>query len=204
MAMHYKVVEGWEQLPRGFAHRDVAGVAVDQEDRVFLICRGENPVIVYDREGNFLRTWGKGDFSMRTHGIYVAPNGSIFATDDGNHTVRQFTPEGRLLMTMGTLNVPADTGYDARLRARLGTLGLPSTARPTSPSAPRATSTFPTATAMPACICFPLADSCSARGESPAMVPASSGCRMASPSPPTVGYSCATAKSTGFRFSVRR
>jgi len=68
----YKVVDGWEHLPKGFAHRDVAGVAVDQEDRVFLICRGENPIIVYDRQGNFLRTWGKGDFSMRTHGIYVA------------------------------------------------------------------------------------------------------------------------------------
>ena len=50
--VRYKVVEGWEQLPKGFAHRDVAGVAVDQEDRVFLICRGENPVIVYDRQGN--------------------------------------------------------------------------------------------------------------------------------------------------------
>ena len=25
----YKVVDEWEQLPKGFAHRDVAGVAVD-------------------------------------------------------------------------------------------------------------------------------------------------------------------------------
>ena len=123
--MRYQVVEGWEQLPKGFAHRDVAGVAVDQEDRVFLICRGENPVIVYDREGNFLRTWGKGDFSLRTHGIYVAPNGSIFATDDGNHTVRQFTPEGRLLMTMGTLNVPSDTGYDGKTTGSIQRAGLP-------------------------------------------------------------------------------
>jgi NHL repeat len=121
----YKVVEGWEQLPKGFAHRDVAGVAVDQEDRVFLICRGENPVIVYDRQGNFLRTWGKGDFSMRTHGIYVAPNGTIFATDDGNHTVRQFTPEGRLLMTMGTLNVPSDTGYDGKTTGSIKLAGPP-------------------------------------------------------------------------------
>ena len=123
--VNYKVVEGWEQLPKGFAHRDVAGVAVDQEDRVFLICRGENPVIVYDREGNFLRTWGKGDFSLRTHGIYVAPNGSIFATDDGNHTVRQFTPEGRLLMTMGTLNVPSDTGYDGKTTGSIKQAGPP-------------------------------------------------------------------------------
>ena len=151
--MNYKVVEGWEQLPKGFAHRDVAGVAVDQEDRVFLICRGEHPVIVYDRQGNFLRTWGKGDFSLRTHGIYVAPNGTIFCTDDGNHTVRQFTPEGQLLMTMGTLNMPSDTGYDGKTTGSIKRAGPRSTARPTSPSAPRATSTSPTAMATRACTC---------------------------------------------------
>ena len=110
----YQVVENWEQLPKGFAHRDVAGVAVDQEDYVYLMCRGENPVIIYDRQGNYKRTWGKGDFTMRTHGIYVAPNGTIFATDDGNHTVRQYTREGKLLMTMGTMNTPSDTGYDGK------------------------------------------------------------------------------------------
>jgi len=112
--IEYSVVEGWEQLPPGYVHRDVAGVAVDGEDRVYLICRGDRPVIVYDRNGNFLRSWGEGEFTDRTHGISVGPNGSIFCTDDGNHTVRQFTPEGRLLMTLGTLNTPSDTGYDGK------------------------------------------------------------------------------------------
>lgn len=112
--IEYSVVEGWEQLPKGMAHRDVAGVAVDGEDRVYLICRGDHPVIVYDQKGNYLRTWGAGDFTYRTHGIYVAPNGTIFCTDDGNHTVRQFTPEGKLLLTLGILNTPSDTGYDGR------------------------------------------------------------------------------------------
>ncbi len=110
----YSVVEGWEQLPKDWAHRDVAGVAVDQEDRVYLICRGDHPIIMYDRQGNFKGSWGEGEFSYRTHGIYVAPNGTIFATDDGQHTVRQFTPEGRLLMTMGTKNTPSNTGYDGK------------------------------------------------------------------------------------------
>jgi hypothetical protein len=112
--IRYSVVEGWEQLPKGYAHRDVAGVAVDGEDRVYLICRGDHPIIKYDRNGNFLGSWGEGEFSYRTHGIYVAPNGTIFCTDDGQHTVRQFTPDGRLLMTMGTLNTPSDTGYDGK------------------------------------------------------------------------------------------
>ena len=35
----YKVVEGWEQLPAGYTHRDVDGVAVDSRDRVYIITR---------------------------------------------------------------------------------------------------------------------------------------------------------------------
>src|SRR5262249_5651506 len=31
--------------------------------------------------------------------------------DDGNHTVRKFTPQGELLLTLGTAGVPSDTGY---------------------------------------------------------------------------------------------
>src|SRR5690349_9019010 len=112
--MEYSVVEGWEQLPKNFVHRDVAGVAVDGEDRVYLMCRGDHPVLVYDQKGNLIRSWGEGDFSYRTHGIYVGPNGTIFCTDDGQHTVRQFSPEGKLLMTMGTKNTPSNSGYDGK------------------------------------------------------------------------------------------
>ena len=113
-SVQYGVVEGWEQLPKGYEHRDVAGVAVDGEDRVFLICRGDHPIMVYDRAGKFLSSWGEGDFTYRTHGITIGPDGTVYCTDDGNHTIRQFTPTGKLLMTMGTLNTPSDTGYDGK------------------------------------------------------------------------------------------
>ena len=118
----YALVEGWEQLPKGYEHRVVAGVAgaraagvaVDAESRVYLICRGDHPVIVYDDRGKFLRSWGEGDFTYRTHGISVGPDQMLYCTDDGNHTVRKFTPEGKLLLTLGTLNTPSDTGYDGK------------------------------------------------------------------------------------------
>ena len=57
--MDYRPVEGWEQLPPGYAHRDVAGVAVAAEDRVYLICRGEHPIIVYAPHGRFLTSSGE-------------------------------------------------------------------------------------------------------------------------------------------------
>jgi len=113
-ALRYEVVPGWEQLPPGYEHRDVAGVAVDSEDRVFLICRGDHPIIVYDRTGKFLGSWGGGEFTYRTHGITVGPDEMLYCTDDGNHTVRKFTPDGKLLMTLGTMNTPSATGYDGK------------------------------------------------------------------------------------------
>src|SRR5262245_61911941 len=113
-ASSYEVIEGWEQLPAGYATKDVAGVAVDGEDRVFLICRGDHPIIVYDQKGNFLGSWGEGQFTLRTHGISVGPDGLLYCTDDGHHTVRKFTPEGKLLLTLGTPNTPSDTGYDGK------------------------------------------------------------------------------------------
>jgi len=113
-ALGYEVIEGWEQLPGGYKHRDVAGVAVDSEDRVYLICRGDHPIIVYDSGGRFLRSWGQGEFTYRTHGISVGPDEMLYCTDDGNHTIRKFTPDGKLLMTLGTMNTPSDTGYDGK------------------------------------------------------------------------------------------
>jgi streptogramin lyase len=124
-ALSYGVVEGWEQLPSGWEHRDVAGVAIDGEDRVFLICRGDHPIIAYDRKGNFLSSWGEGQFTLRTHGITVAPDGTLYCSDDGNHTVRRFTPQGKLLMTMGTMNTPSDTGYDGKNTATVKQAGGP-------------------------------------------------------------------------------
>jgi DNA-binding beta-propeller fold protein YncE len=121
----FAVVEGWEQLPPGYVHRDVAGVAVDGEDRVYLICRGDHPIIVYDQQGNFLGSWGEGLFTYRTHGISVGPDGTLYCTDDGNHTVRRFTPDGKLLLTLGTLGTPSDTGYDGKNTATVSRPGGP-------------------------------------------------------------------------------
>ncbi len=52
----FEPVENWEKLPPGWEFIDVAGVAVDSKDNVYVFNRSEHPVIVFDREGSFLRT----------------------------------------------------------------------------------------------------------------------------------------------------
>lgn len=106
-AYRYEPVEGWGKLPDGWRYVEVAGVAVDSKDNVYLINRGEHPVIVFDRQGNFLRSWGEGIFSRRTHAIHIGPDDSVYCTDDGDHTIRKFTQEGKLLLTLGSPNQPS-------------------------------------------------------------------------------------------------
>lgn len=109
--MQFEPVVGWEQLPAGFTHLDVSGLGVDSQDRVYVLTRKQARVIVYSREGAYLSTFGEGLFTERTHGLTIGPDDSVFCVDDGNHTVRKFTPAGELVMTLGS-GVPSDTGYD--------------------------------------------------------------------------------------------
>jgi DNA-binding beta-propeller fold protein YncE len=87
----------------------VAGVAVDSHDRVFVFNRGEHPLVVFDRDGTWRGSWGAGLFA-RPHGITIGPDDAVYCTDDVGHAVYKFSPEGRLLLTLGTAGVPSDTG----------------------------------------------------------------------------------------------
>ncbi|HVH75793.1 MAG TPA: peptidyl-alpha-hydroxyglycine alpha-amidating lyase family protein [Stellaceae bacterium] len=103
----YEVVEDWAKLPPGFAlDADCAAVGVDKSDNVYVFNRGAHPMLVFDRDGNFLRSWGEGVF-RRPHGIHMAPDDTIFCTDDGDHTVRKCTLDGRVLLTLGIAGKPA-------------------------------------------------------------------------------------------------
>ena len=58
--MQFRPVEGWGRLPEGWSYVEATSVAVDAQDNVWVFNRGEHPVIVFDREGKFLRSWGEG------------------------------------------------------------------------------------------------------------------------------------------------
>lgn len=102
----YEVHADWGKLPDGWQLNDVAAVAVDRQDRVYVFNRGAHPMIVFDRDGNFLRSWGEGLFH-RAHGLHIGPDQSLYCTDDGDHTVRKCTLEGKVLLTLGIPEKPA-------------------------------------------------------------------------------------------------
>ena len=102
----YRVVAEWAKLPDGWSFKEVGGVGVDRNDNVYVFNRGEHPMIIFDREGNFLRSWGEGQYP-RAHGVHMAPDDTMFLTDDGGHFVRKVTLDGKVLLELGVPGKPA-------------------------------------------------------------------------------------------------
>ena len=106
----YELVEGWAKLPAGWSFLDVGGLTVDSQDRVYVFNRSPHPVMIFNEDGIFQSSWGEGYFN-RPHGSRFDPHGNLYCTDDGNHIVYKFIPDGELLNVIGQKGKPSATGY---------------------------------------------------------------------------------------------
>jgi DNA-binding beta-propeller fold protein YncE len=112
----YAVQEDWARLPEDW-EIPAAAVTVDSQDRVFCFNRSkEHPVIVLDREGNLLSSWGAGVFEF-PHSIRADENDNLWIVDRAREQALLFTPSGELLRELGTRGYRSDTGVPAEERS---------------------------------------------------------------------------------------
>ena len=102
----YEIIENWEKLPDEYKWPETASVITDDQDNVYVFIRGNHPMIVFDSDGNFIKSWGENIF-VRAHGLSKGPDNSIFCSDDGDHSVRQCDLDGNVLMTIGNPGNPS-------------------------------------------------------------------------------------------------
>src|SRR5688572_11022434 len=103
----YRPVAAWPQLPDGLKLGAVSGVATDSADRVYVFHRGKKPILVFDREGKFLRSWGD-DLIKSAHGLRIDRENNVWVTDIGRHLVMKFDSAGKLLLTLGKKDTAGD------------------------------------------------------------------------------------------------
>jgi hypothetical protein len=106
----YRYVPDWEKAPPAVTHFDVADVAVDSHDRVYLLTRRDNRVVIYNHDGSFIKSWGEGFIGRGCHGIAVDAEFNVYVVDWLEHYVTKFSNDGVPLMMLGTKGVASDTG----------------------------------------------------------------------------------------------
>ncbi len=133
----YHAIYDWAKMPEGRTWGSTAGVDIDPDGTTVWVaercgafappslmkpglpfaCDGSNlvPVLKFDASGNLVTSFGAGMFVL-PHGIHVDRAGNVWVTDvlgkDGKgHQVFKFSPDGKVLMTLGKAGV-AGTGPD--------------------------------------------------------------------------------------------
>jgi DNA-binding beta-propeller fold protein YncE len=124
----YATVDDWTTLPRGREWGSTGGGDMDRDGAHIWVAErcgdnscaglGLDPILKFDPTGRVVASFG-GGMLIQPHGLHVDPTGHVWVTDaagpDGQdpqregkgHVVMQFSPDGELLMTLGTAGVGA-------------------------------------------------------------------------------------------------
>lgn len=106
----FEVVDNWGSLPPGWTYGVVTGVTVDSQQRVYICQQQQDPpVLVFDREGNYLDSWGTGTI-VEPHTIFIGSDDLIYLADRGAHMALKLTLAGEVLLELGNRGQPSDTG----------------------------------------------------------------------------------------------
>ena len=117
----YRALDHWGSLPEGRTWGSTSAVDIAANGDIWVAercgantCAGSNlpPILKFDPSGKLLNSFGAGMFVF-PHGIFVDGKGNVWITDaqgkDGKgHQVIKFSPEGKVLLTLGKAGVAGD------------------------------------------------------------------------------------------------
>jgi DNA-binding beta-propeller fold protein YncE len=85
----------------------VSSVAASRDGTIYLLHRNSkvDPVVVIDRTGRILRSWGRGLYT-NPHSIRIDPDGNLWTVDSGSSVVLKFSPLGKQLLRFEIGEIP--------------------------------------------------------------------------------------------------
>jgi DNA-binding beta-propeller fold protein YncE len=130
----YRSIENWGQLPGGRAWGSTSAVAIDPDGTsvwvgercgevrppsqinpgaLFACAESKlDPILKFDSSGKLLKSFGAG-LILFPHGLHVDRAGNVWVTDGlgragKGHQVFKFSPDGKLLLTLGKAGQPGN------------------------------------------------------------------------------------------------
>ena len=129
----FRTVEGWARLPAGRTWGSTSAVEIDRDGRSIWVaercgansCGGSalDPILKFDSAGNLVTSFG-GGLLLSPHGIFVDRDGNVWIADCActgpaaqqqtpgkGHQVFKFSPDGKLLLTLGRAAGAREPGF---------------------------------------------------------------------------------------------
>ena len=126
MNKKYKPVKFWAKIPHGIWLREATSVSVDSNDNVYIFNRGNVPLLIFDKNGDLIKSWGnddpygkikveaiKIDYKLQTwagsrfvrpHSILLDYDDNIWCVDDSGHKIYKFNQSLELQLSLGDGN----------------------------------------------------------------------------------------------------
>jgi hypothetical protein len=111
------------RLPGAGLLGTVSSVAVGRNGVVYILHRGDkaDPVIAVNRDGDVLRSWGRGMFTV-PHSVRIDPDGNIWTVDAGGSVLLKFSADGTKLQQIDVGEVAS--GKDCAFPTLCGTTDI--------------------------------------------------------------------------------
>jgi DNA-binding beta-propeller fold protein YncE len=104
-AVTLEPVADFLQLPKTLKLGQCSAVAIDSKGQIYVFHRGPQPILCFDADGKFVRSWGDKLIGI-AHGLRVDKDDNVWVTDIGRHVVMKFDSQGKLLLTLGRRDKP--------------------------------------------------------------------------------------------------
>jgi DNA-binding beta-propeller fold protein YncE len=117
--IQYQSAQAFIKLPPDMYLGEVAGVAVNSQNHVFVLSRGNSTgpaygasaaqLLEFAADGKFLREIGRNLYAWSfAHSVKIDKDDNIWVADKGSDMVIKFTPEGRVAMVFGRKQEASD------------------------------------------------------------------------------------------------
>lgn len=97
--------EGFVEVPVSVELGAVSAVGLGPAGPIYVLHRGEPPLLAFDADGGYSHGWGEGAFGV-AHGLRVDADGYVWATDNLLHELWKFSPDGEVVATYGEEGEP--------------------------------------------------------------------------------------------------
>jgi DNA-binding beta-propeller fold protein YncE len=100
--LKFRVDEEFFKLPPNIWPSEAVGVALNSKGHIFLLNRGNHPLLEFAADGSFVQSLGEGSTIFHAaHSIRFDADDNMWLVDAGNNVIVKFNAKGRIVQALG-------------------------------------------------------------------------------------------------------